>query len=143
MTNKIIDGIIRKLTEAFGDDYEIYPEELKQGLQKPCFFIKLLNPTNTKERGERYYRENSFCIHFFPQSTNEPKSECYEILDELYLALEYIEVEENLVRGVSVSSEMHDGILLFFINYNVFVSKVYDPAKMEILETIQMKKTKG
>lgn len=138
----ILDGISEKLNETFGDDYTLYPEELKQGLQRPCFFIKLLNPSNTIERDLTYRRGNSYCIHFFPKSTNQPKTECYQMLDELYLALEYIEVDGNLVRGVNMRGEVHDEILQFYVNYNVRVRKIYEPVKMEILEIIEFR-TKG
>lgn len=138
----INDGISIKLNESFGDEYTIYPEEVRQGLQRPCFFIKLLKPSNTKERDITYRRENSYCIHFFPKSTNEPKAECYQMLDSLYMALEYIEVDGNLVRGIGMLGEIHDEILQFYVNFNVRVRKVYDPILMEHLEMIDFR-TKG
>lgn len=138
----IMDGISLKLNKTFGDDYTIYPEQVKQGLQRPCFFIKLLEPTSTKERGEIYVRENPYCIHFFPKNTNQPKAECYETLDELYHALEYIEVAGNLVRGINMKGEIHDEVLQFYVNFNVRVRKAYDPILMGYLEAIEFK-TKG
>ena len=138
----IQDGISLKLYKSFGDEYVIYPEEVKQGLTRPCFFIKLLKPSNKKERDITYIRENSYCIHFFPKNTNQPKAECYQMLDELYLAMEYIEVDGNLVRGVGMLGEIHDETLLFYVNYNVRVRKVYDPILMEYLESIEFR-TKG
>ncbi|MCL2357102.1 MAG: hypothetical protein FWC70_08100 [Defluviitaleaceae bacterium] len=138
----IQDGISVKLNKHFGDKYVIFPEEVKQGLTRPCFFIKLLNPSNKKEVGETYMRENSYCIHYFPENTNQPKTECYKTLDELYLAMEYIEVDGNLVRGVGMHGEIHDETLLFYVNYNVRVRKVYDPDLMAHLESIEFR-TKG
>ena len=38
MINAIISGISITLDGAFG--YEVYGEEIKQGLKEPCFFIK-------------------------------------------------------------------------------------------------------
>jgi len=138
----ILDGISEKLNETFGDAYTIYPEEVKQGLTIPCFFIKLLKQSNTKERDITYKRDNSYCIHFFPKNTNQPIAECYQMLDELYLALEYIEVGGNLVRGTGMLGEIHDEILQFYIHFNVRVRKVYDPILMQSLEMIEFR-TKG
>ena len=42
MLNNVIAGIAIALNEEFGDDYEIYTEEIKQDLKEPCFFITLL-----------------------------------------------------------------------------------------------------
>ena len=138
----ILDGISGKLNSKFGDEYTIYPEEVRQGLTRPCFFIKLLKPSSTKERDITYLRENPYCIHFFPKNTNQPVQECYQMLDSLYMALEYIEVAGNLVRGVSMFGEIHDEILQFHIHYNVRVRKVYDPVLMQYLESIEFR-TKG
>ena len=47
MINNVIAGIAIALNQEFGDDYEIYTEEIKQDLKEPCFFITLLNPSKT------------------------------------------------------------------------------------------------
>ena len=137
----ILDGISTQLYNTFGDKYTIYTEEVKQGLKTPCFFIKLLNPTNTKEVGVTYFRQNQYVLHFMPEDTNEPRQEIHTILDDLYLAMEHIFVVGNLVRGTGLRGEPHDNILLFYVNYNVFVRKVKDPITMGTLELLQF--TKG
>ena len=43
MVNRIIDGISIRINEVFGDDYEIYSEDIEQGFKEPCFFILPLN----------------------------------------------------------------------------------------------------
>ena len=149
----IVDGISLKLNEIFGDEYTIYSEDVKQGLSRPCFFIKLLNPSSVIERGLTYIRENTYCIHFFPKSTSEPKAECYQMLDKLYMALEYINVDDNsgrmgeqdakratsLIRGVRMLGEIHDGVLQFNVDYNVRVRKIYNPEMMQTLESIEFR----
>ena len=45
MINKILDAISNALNEEFGDEYEIYSEDIKQDLKEPCFFIICLNPS--------------------------------------------------------------------------------------------------
>ena len=133
MLDKIVDGISEKLNSAFGDDFTIYTEQIKQGLKTPCFFIQLVSPANIKLVGNRYMRENLFDIHFFPAS-NEPNAECYQMQDSLYLALEYITVDGDLLRGIRMRGEFVDGVLHFFVNYNMIVLKVEELTLMEILE---------
>ena len=142
MLDKIVDGMIQKLNKAFGDDYKIYTESPQQGLQEPCFFIKLNSSTNTKQVGERYSRENLFCIQYFPESKDNPKIECYKMLDELYLAMEHIEVDGYLQQGIGMHGELVDGVLHFFVNYNMLVKKVIDRQTMEVLEVLDVR-TKG
>jgi len=142
LLSAISDGLGKKLNETFGDDYKIYPEKVEQGLERPCFFIKLIRPSNTKERDITYNRDNAYCIHFYPENTREPNAECYETLDKLYMGLEYIDVDGNPVRGINMLGEIHDEILQFYVNYNVRVRRVYEPVLMEDLEMIEFR-TKG
>ena len=39
MLNEIIKGISMALNAAFGDGYEIFQNDVEQGLKEPCFFI--------------------------------------------------------------------------------------------------------
>lgn len=129
MVNKIIDGISKALYKEFGDKYEIYTEEMEQGLQEPCFSIICVKPTNNLFRENKYYRQNQFCIHYFP-STSDKRQECQEILEKLYQILEYVKIKdedkEKTIMGSNMNAEFDDGVLHFFINYNMFVYKVED-----------------
>lgn len=130
MIQKIIDGICTKLHDTFG--YEIYTEDVEQGLNEPCFSISCINPTNTQFLGQRYFRSHQFCIYYFPSSA-EPNAECLGVLGRLYDALEYIEVEGDLVRGTNMRGEMPDDVLCFFVNYDMFVVKQVEKVAMEHL----------
>lgn len=133
MINRIIDAISISINSEFGDDYEIYTEGVEQGLEEPCFSIFCINPTNELFRNNKYFRNNQFCIQYFP-STSEPKAECNSVLERLYGCLELITIKENettdsLTRGSRMSGEIVDGVLNFFINFNMFVYKVDVPAE--------------
>lgn len=135
MINKIIDAISISINSEFGDNYEIYTESIEQGLKEPCFSIFCLNPTNELFRNKRYFRTNQFCIQYFP-STDEPKAECNAVLERLYDCLELItikvdELTGDLTRGSRMKGEVVDGVLNFFVNYDMFVYKVEDKTPME------------
>ena len=38
MVNKLVDGIVRAISAAFGDAYEIYTEPVTQNLTRPVFW---------------------------------------------------------------------------------------------------------
>ena len=112
--NSIIAGISVALDAEFNaesENYTIRANELKQGLKEPCFFISCINPTFRLFFDKRYFRENQFCIQYFPKSRDKAKEECNEVTDRLFLALEYIKMHGEFV----------DGILNFFVNYDAFV----------------------
>ncbi len=132
MINKIIDAISLSINSEFGEGYEIHTESIEQGLQEPCFFISCINPVNDLYRDKRYFRQNMFCIQYFP-STNEPKIECNDVIERLFYCLEYIDVLGDMTMGTKMKGEIVDGVLNFFLNYDMFVYKVKEETSMESL----------
>jgi hypothetical protein len=127
MLNEIIDGISRALAGEY-PGYSIYIDEIKQGLNPPCFLIVNLMNTEVKKLGDRYWREHSFDIHYFPQRQTKPAREAATVGDTLLMVLEYITANEALIRGTDMRHELIDDVLHFFVNYNVFIRKLKDPA---------------
>lgn len=121
MINSIIEAASVALNGEFGDEYQIHMEELKQGLKEPCFFISCLNPTNNMFLGKRYFRTNQFCIQYFP-ATHEKQRECNGIAERMWQCLEYITIdgEDRPIRGTKMNYEVIDGVLNFFVNYDLF-----------------------
>ena len=137
MVNSIIDGISIKLNTLFGDNYEIYSENIEQGLKTPCFFILLLNPMSTLKLGNRQLREYNFDIHYFPHSYSK-NQEINEVIETLIDGLEYITLlNSDLIRGTDMHAEIIDDVLHFFINYKMYIRK--EAPVEETMETLEMK----
>ena len=132
MVNELLNGISIKLNQVFGDGYEIYGDtDVVQGLKEPCFFIAILNPSQTKLIGQRYFREHPFDVQFFPTKSGD-NVELQGVASELFLALEYITLlNGDLVHGTSMNYENVDGVLHFKVNYNMFLRKVEPKDNME------------
>lgn len=134
MINTLIASISIALNAEFGDKYKIHREAKKQGLQEPCFFIQCLNPTENLFFGKRYFRQNQFCIQYFPEDELHGNEECCAVAERLLSCLEYLDVVGDLVMGTKMRYEVTDGILHFFVNYDLFVYKVVESAP--VLESI-------
>lgn len=134
MINSIIQGISITLDAEFnvkgGKVYETHMEEIKQGLEEPCFFIQCLNPTTELFLGKKYFRQNQFCIQYFPES-DDKQTECNAVAERLTWCLEYITVNGDKYRGTKMKSKVVDGVLNFFVNYDCFVYRVEDNTPME------------
>jgi len=137
MINKIIDGISISLNAEFGDTYKIYTESIEQGLHEPCFSILCVNPTNELFRGKKYFRENLFCIQYFPSNNDEKYAECMDVLERMFDCLEIIKIQSDPQRGTKMHGEVVDGVLNFFVNYDMFVYKVENKDAMETLDLTQ------
>lgn len=136
MLNKIITGISQKLDEEFNTEenegYIIHTENVEQGLEEPCFFIFSLKPSSKQLVGNRYERKYPFDIHFFPDTElvdgiSTINNQLNEVTERLFTALEYITVDNSLVRGTSINAEIVDNVLHFFINFNMIVKKETEP----------------
>ncbi len=121
MINDIISAISKSIYSHFGSDYEIYKESLEQGLIEPCFWILCINNTTEKLLNTRKLNINSFCIHYFPKSKKQ--EECFNVLTTLTDILEYLNLEDTLIEGTNIRSEIVEGVLYFFINYDIFTLK--------------------
>lgn len=120
-TNDIIDGVSIKLNELFGDKYNIYTNNVKQGLEMPCFFIKTLPSNKKKLIGNRY--ENEINLVIYSMLEEEKQEEFNDISDKLY-ELEYITLlNRDMLKGYDMKTEISDGVLLFFITYKFFTYK--------------------
>lgn len=134
MINSVIYGISAALDAEFGSSYRIYMEEVKQDLEEPCFFISCINPSKRLFRGKCYFRQNLFCIQYFPE-TEKVRQECNEVMERLYDCLEYIFLpdKEKPVRGTQMNGEIIDNVLNFFVDYNFFTYKTEQEEGMETM----------
>lgn len=134
MINSITAGISRALFAEFGDRYEVHMENIEQGLEPPCFLISCLEPSVMKFFGNRYFRRNQFCIHFFP-GTGNINRECNGVAERLLWALEYIGADGSIFRGDKMEYRMEDGALLFFVNFDFYIYR-QEPA-LDAMENME------
>lgn len=117
MVNKLITGIAEAIRKEFPVvTYKIYTEKTEQGIQKPCFFILCVSQWHDAKLRDRFRLDASFDIHYFPQTGNAENWDTAETLQSL---LEWITIDSNLIRGSSINYKIEDGILHFFIDYNL------------------------
>ena len=122
MMNSITEAIGASLYGEFGDRYRIYREAVMQGLEEPCFIISPLEPGARQFVGRRYFRENPFCIQYFPRQGNA-NEECSAVAERLFSCLEHVTAEEGLMRGSGMRYKVVDGVMSFFVNYDCFTRK--------------------
>ncbi len=121
MVNKILEGIVAKLNMGFNEEYPIHTEIIEQGLKEPCFSVANFKAEVSRYRGDRFFNDNQFIVYYFPKNKDiKNKEEINHIKSKLYMILEYIEVDECLMRGTKMRSEFFEGVLLFYVNYDYF-----------------------
>ncbi len=144
MINSILEAICVSLETEFGGAYQIHREEKKQELTEPCFWVLCLTPASRLFLNKRYFRKNPFCIHYFPGGSGK-REECHAVAERLFSCLEWLDVGGDPVMGTKMEYEIVDGILHFFVNYDLFVCRVSEPIPLleEVSSKTQLKHGEG
>jgi hypothetical protein len=138
MATEIIKAVSKALDQAFstaGGAFEIYfSEDVRQGLKEPCFFIAHVGSSQTRMIGRRHRQLNSFDVQYFPQAKGG-NAEMIGVAGQLYDALEFVRLADgDLVHGTELKYDIQDGVLHFFVDYNVFLKEEAGLDGMETLE---------
>lgn len=122
--NEVVIGMATKINKIYNKKYPIHTDSEEQGLDKPCFFIKYLNGDENREIGlqDRFYKDKlNFVIIGYTQDGDTEILN--DMIDNLY-ELEYIELtDKTLLRAHKLHPKIEDGVLHFFIDYEIFIKK--------------------
>ena len=135
MLNEIIKGVSVRLYDSFGDAYRIYQNDVEQGLKEPCFFIQILEPSRSPLLGQRSMVRIPLDISYFPRrggNNDEMLSVGWQLMEQL----EYITLPNgDTVRGTKMTFEVVDGVLHFFVGYNM---TILHPEDKQFMDTVDM-----
>lgn len=123
LIKEIINGISQKIYGFYEGLYDIYVEEVEQGLQMPCFMINLISSDIRMILQPRYKFESVFDVIYF----GEGYKDCMDRGSELYDILEYITInDKDLIRGTKMNMDIIKNILHFRVNYNLILQNKPD-----------------
>lgn len=121
MLNEIVDAAVGRLEEIF-PEITVYTDDMEQGFAKPCFFISLIEPSEKPMIGHRYYRKTDMLIRYVPGDNVMANREINSVADRLFDEMEYIVCEDgSRLRGTNRSFKAVNGVLNFFVNYNMYI----------------------
>ena len=91
LIKEIINGISQKIYSFYEGLYDIYVEDVEQGLEVPCFMINLISSNIRMILKPRYMFESVFDVIYF----GEGYKDCMDRGSELYDILEYITINDK------------------------------------------------
>lgn len=138
MVNSFLDAVTKQLGNTFGTDYHYYVEDVEQDLKKPCFTVDLLIPLQRSKSPILYDRTMPLVVHYFSDSKNNLKKDCYAIGERLVECLEYLPFENTIIRGENISWKIEDDVLQAFITYKFTTRLVVESedSMEEIMKTV-------
>ena len=135
MISSIRKGIASALNEKFGEEYNVYFDEIEQGYENPCFFVYLVDWYSDELIMGREKVHTQFNVTFFPRNEEEPTEECYETIQKLKECLRMITLKDgDKHRGIDMDAKVVDGLVQFYVTYNFETIEREDGDSMESYE---------
>ena len=134
MVNSLLNAVTTQLGKTFGTSYRYYVEDVKQGLTTPCFTIDVLSPSERSKSPFLYDRTMPIVVHYFSDSKTNIKQDCYSKAEQVVECLEYLPLNENLIRGENISWQIADDVLQIFVTYKFATKQTVDSLNMEYLK---------
>ena len=134
---EIIDGISIRLNEIFGDEYDIYLEEVDQDLQTPCFFITLVDFEDKNMISDRKFRQYAFTIVYIPSDISGHRMQFAEVADKLFDNFDSIELADgSLIYTFDRVINIVGDVLEFTVLFKLY--KQYENEAEEVQEHLEM-----
>lgn len=138
MVNTLLNSVTKQLGTTFGTDYRYYVENVEQNLTKPCFTVDMLMPMERSKSPVLYDRTMPLVVHYFSDSKNNLKSDCYSMAERVLECLEYLPFQQAILRGENISWQIVDDVLQIFVTYkfSTVISEETVENMEEILENV-------
>jgi len=117
MVNTILDAVTKHLGNTFGNKYRYYVEDVQQGFRTPAFVVGMITPMERSRNARLYDRTMPLVIHYFSDSENELKKDCYSMAEKIIECLEYLPVDDSLLRGERLNWQIAENVLEVFVTY--------------------------
>lgn len=147
MVKKFLNAITAALNAEFGDTYEIYTEDVPQGLVPPCFLITMITPQRTKETHVTYRQSVLFAIQYFPDEDENYREELHGVISRLDDCLEIISVdwgaEVKPTLTVATDIAITEGVLTYTLRVEDVIHKVKTGDMMTGIETADLEVRNG
>lgn len=138
MLNDIVDGVTRTLDDLF-PEYKIYTDEVAQGIEFPCFFVNVLEPSVKPLLGPRKFWSINLCIQFLMDPTRRMSREWNRVTELLTSGMEFVRLADGrTIHGTAMSARLDadSRVVSFFVNYNCFTCQA--EAAEESMEEIKI-----
>lgn len=126
MVNSLLNAVTKQLGTKFGNSNHYYVENVEQGLTKPCFTVDMLIPFQRSKSPLLYDRTMPLVVHWFGDSKETIKKDCYIMGEQVVECLEYLPFNNAILRGEDISYQIVDDVLQVFVTYKFTTKKVVD-----------------
>lgn len=140
-------SVANAINSHYKGSREIHFSRVKQGLVKPCFFVKVISTSWKRQIADFFLVSQRLEVRFIPESEDEYEEEIMEAEYNLMQILEELPFISKLddngeiasydgsIRGINISTIDNDGELIFTVEYKF---RVYIEHEKYLMETLSI-----
>lgn len=137
----IVDGFVAQLIETF--EYDVYDEEIPQGLKIPSFHVNLTKLEFKRLVGLQRKYEMFISATYFPKDKRNKKTEYNDIMQKITEQFDYLHLEDKVLHlnVITQGENERDDALVFLFKLNIETrKKIKDD---DLMGTIEVEVTNG
>lgn len=123
---ELLQPIIDRLVEVFGEEIPIYKDKQEQGVKTPCFFVRIIQTELVGQFDNMYWLNNLVSITYMNDTDDMYKLE--KVRFAMLTELEQVNTS-NGVMGRNLQTKVQGTDIVFTANYNLRIEreKIPDP----------------
>lgn len=134
MADELTAAVASRLAGAFGQEYTVYVQDVLQGLETPCFFVRPLRRSRRALPGGRYLQDCLYDVALIPAPGGEEG--LMDAGETLLALLELVPLPDGRpVRGVDMHFAVSDGVLHLSVRYGMALRTADTAENMQIVDT--------
>lgn len=139
MISSLTKEIGERIREGIG--YEVYTENVYQGTQKPCFFVKCENVEKKQLLGGRFFLRVGIKVELDTDSETK-KYDTEKLTGMLFKIMNLVHVEDKVFHGRGTTGKWENDLFVIRSSYDVFIkegNEVCGEEDIYLMESIEVK----
>lgn len=121
---ELLQPIIDRLVEVFGEEIPIYTDKQEQGVLTPCFFVRIIQTELVGQFDNMYWLNNFVSITYM--NDTDDMYDLERIRFAMLTGLEQVNTSKG-VMGRNLQAKVHGTDIVFTANYNLRIERVKIP----------------
>ena len=114
--NDILIALSKRLDDKFNSKYSIYIDQIQQGFEVPCFFIRIVNFTTSDLFDNRFEKKYLIEVTFFTDNTSK-SYENNDVVEKMRDIFKFIDVNEHTLMAKNFECNQNDGNIICTFRY--------------------------
>lgn len=140
----IVNAVIAKIAEEY-PDATIYDETMKQGAERPYFFVSTIDTDKDKDMNQMYNQINQIKVQYFDNINNNTTAfttlnnigaVLMDILEEIDVEIGDGSSTTYIVRGIQMNWKNIEEVLNFFVTYPIRIFRQTEAEPLQNTLTI-------